>query len=462
MLHHALAGTVLAALALASHDALLAQEDRADIRYETVSPRSIGLATTYRLGIRCESLRDGSLIVMSRDEVASDRRLQSVDRPEVTRFLRRGDIITHVDGVRIDSMETYERVMHASGGRPRLRVVNRDSGAAEEWSIDALRQSMPAEEVPPPDRSPHPESVVRALLIAPTNDEKLAPVAKRSLAEVRKTLEATLPPERLEVTELLGAECDARGILRKVEEIACRERDTLFVYVVARTGFDFRYAIDIGFTRFEGYDAEEGAAPDDGQFLRLQEGDLLRRSLWEAMLMRNARLTILVTDCCDDATILNEAAAGLLTEKLPKASDDAETDPVDAEASQGWAERLLGHTGRVDVSAAAAFADERERRKSRSAWFDPERGGWFTEAWLRAAKLADQADRSEWSETLDLAARTAAENFAARKAILSPKRAGLSDTARARLQTEPNGVDVVRILDVQRDATLDHLPTPAN
>lgn len=448
----ALARTFLVGLALSAGSVAFAQDDRADIRYETVSPGSIGQAMTYRLGIRCDGLPDGSLIVLSRDEVASDRPLRNVDRPEVARYLRRGDVITHVDGIRVDSTETYERAMHASGGRPRLTVVNRDTRVPEDWTIDAVRLSMPADELPPPDHAPHRESAVRVLLIAPMHDERLAAVAQPSLASVRNMLEATLPPERLEITELLGGECDARGILRTVEEIACRERDTLLVYVVARTGFDPRYAMGSGFSPFDGYAEEEGAAPDDGQFLRLHEGDLLRRSLWEAMLLRNARLTILMTDGCDDATILDEAAANLLTEKLSGSSEDEKTDAADAETSRrGWAERLLGHTGRIDVSSASTASD---------GWFDPQRGGWFTEAWLRATRLADQEGRGDWRETLDLASRTSAESLAERKAILSPKRAGLSDAARALLKSNAEKFGVIRKLDVEPDATLDHLPAP--
>lgn len=469
------AATVLIGLAFAIHGSAFAQNDRADIRYETVSPRSIGLAATYRLAFRTAVLPNGTLFVNSRDDIASDRRLQSVTNPEVTRFLRRGDIVTHVNGLRIDSEEALARAMQGCGGRPRLTVVDRDTGESEEWTTEAIRELTTADRAFPPDHAPHADGIVRAILIAPTGDEKLAAAAQASLAAVRKTLEAALPPERLEVVECVGEECDARGILRAVEESACRERDTLFVYVVARTGFDSRYAIGEGFSTFDGFSSDDSAAPDDGQFLRLKEGDLLRRSLWEAMQMRNARLTILVSDTCDEAAILDAAAGRALSAKLADGSDDAARDDAQAKASRrGWAERLLGHTGSIDVSVAAASAGERERSTTgegersvagestrstgRSGWFDPERGGWFTEAWLRSAEVSDRSGRRGWSETLELASRTADESFAARKAILSPKSAGLSDAARARLDAEPNQGSPVRTMDVRADATLDHLP----
>lgn len=463
-LYHALTLTIFVGLALSSHGVASAQTDRADIRYETVSPRSLGMAATYRLPFRFHGMPDGSLLVTPRDDVATDRRLQSVADREVTRFLRRDDLITHVEGVRIDSPETLSKAVHSSGGRPRLRVVDRDTGVAEEWTIEAFRGLTAADQVPPPDLSPQADGMVRALLIAPTGDEKIAAAAKPSLAAVRKALEQALPLDRLEVVELVGEECDARGILRAAEEIHCRQRDSLFVYVVARSGFDSRYAIGEGFSTFEGFSVDDdGAAPDDGQFLRLREGDLLRRSLWEAMLMRNARLTVLVTDAGDDATILDDAASRYLTEALAKTKDAAEPDASDELPSRrAWAERLLGHSGRIDVSSAAPSAGEGEASTGRYGWFDPERGGWFTEALLESAELSDQAGKSGWSETLEFASRTTTKQFDQRKGILSPKRSGLSDAARARLKAEPKEVAVVRTLDVQRDATLDHVPAAEN
>lgn len=455
---------IFVGLALASCDLAAAQTDRADIRYETVSPRSLGMAATYRLGVRYYEMPDGSLLVAPRDEIAAERPLQSVTDPQVTRYLRRGDRITHIEGVLIDSPEAAWTALHASGGRPRVRIVDRETGQSQEWTMEAIRDLTTADQVPPPDPSPKADGAVRALLIAPTEDEKLSAAAKTSLANVRHALEQALPAERLEIVECVGERCDARGILSAVESIPCRQRDTLFVYVAGRAGFDSRYAIGEGFSTFDGFSLDDGdAASDDGQFLHLREGDLLRRSIWEAMLMRNARLTILFTDTCEDVGILNEAAGRYLTRELAKATDDVEREPSEAWASRrGWAVRLLGYTGRIDVSSAAAFAGERERSTNRSGWFDPERGGWFTEAWIRSAELLDQADRGDWSEALDLASQAASEQFAERKAVLSPKPAGLSEAARARIKAQANADGVVRTLAVTRDATLDHLPNDGN
>lgn len=458
---HALALAILFGSLVSTCEIAFAQNDRADIRYETVSPRSIGLAATYRLTFRPPALLpNGTLLVNSRDDVASDRQLQSTADPGVTRYIRRGDVITHIDGVRIDSPQSLALAMQRCGGRPRLTVIDRDTGYSEEWTTEAIRDLTTADQMQPPDHDPHPDGVVRALLIAPTEDEKFAAVAQPSIAAVRKTLEDALPSDRLEITELVGDGCDARGILRAANEIVCRERDTLLVYVAARSGFDRRYALGSGIPSFEGFSAEKDRyAPDQGQFFRLREGDLLRWSLWDAMLMRNARLTVLVTDTGDDATILDAAAGSLLTAKLGDGADDETRDDSQAEASRrGWAKRLLGHTGRIDVSVAAASPGDRERPTGRAGWFDPERGGWFTEAWLRSAESSDRSGRSGWSETLDLASRTAAETFAERSTTLSPESAGLSDAARARMNAEPNEVSVVRTLDVRADSTLDHLP----
>lgn len=429
-----------------------AQYDRADIRYETVSPQSIGLAVTYRLPFRTIPMSDGTLIVSSREDYLQARELRSVSEPGVSRFLRRGDVITHVDGVRLDRTDAFERAMHSSGGRPRLTVHEAETGETADWTIEAARMFTPADRTPPPDRSPKADGIVRAILVAPTDDETIGDVAENTIARIRGALEVALPPDRLEIVTVSGDACDARGILRHVEQIVCRERDTLFVYVVARSGFDARYAVSeespIGVL------ALVGEVPDDGQFFYLHEGDLLRRSLWERMATRDARLTILVTETGVADSVIDEATAEFLTSEAPQRSSFAATDPQAGDADdgsrRGWAERLLGTTGQIDVRVSSP---------NQTGWFDPLRGGWFADALLRSMEVADRKGTGDWNTVLESATKAIADRYAERRTALLNKAGGLSATAKDRLQSQAMLIPEIRTLAVEPDETLDHLPS---
>jgi hypothetical protein len=181
---------------------------------------------------------------------------------------------------------------------------------------------------------PGPTTKLRVLLIGDTlalsgkdKQGRTVTSAADELQHVRAALEV-LPPERCdrgdEVAEIAGPKVTPRSIIDAVRAWKVRPSEAIFCYFTSHGAYDpTRVATD----------------PSRGHYFHLEErGDLLQTELLRELLAKNARLTVLMGDSCNDVgeRVKLVARNVMLTETGP-----------------GFAESLfLGHTGVVNLNSA--------------------------------------------------------------------------------------------------------------
>ncbi len=192
--------------------------------------------------------------------------------------------------------------------------------------------------VPPPLDAP---PAVRILLIGLTNDKNLGTAIGAGLDRLQQTLEASIPENRRgPVAVVKGDDVTPDKITEAVDDLDVGPRDVVLCYYLGRGGVKAD---------------EEGAAnAAGGAFLVTAKGNLPRKTLADALKARKARLTILLTDAC------NDFAPVAIDNALPAAP------PVPGNGILG--NLLFQTTGSVDVDASS---------KGQTAWCEPE-GGCFT------------------------------------------------------------------------------------
>ncbi len=108
---------------------------------------------------------------------------------------------------------------------------------------------------------------------------KYAPNVALDVLTVASMLQENMPEQQLEILQLQLEEDEASDpvkLLSFVAGINPRPEDTMLFY-------------------YSGH----GAADDQGHYFALAKGKLPRKQLLEAMLAKGARLTVLITDCCN-------------------------------------------------------------------------------------------------------------------------------------------------------------------
>ncbi|WP_197490734.1 caspase family protein [Planctomyces sp. SH-PL62] len=101
-------------------------------------PASIAGATEERLLISVEYRPEGGMKVVAVDPQSPTLQLKPARDPSQTAMLIAGDVITHVNGVEIDSPFTYARALARTPGRAVLTIIDRASGTTEDWLAETV------------------------------------------------------------------------------------------------------------------------------------------------------------------------------------------------------------------------------------------------------------------------------------------------------------------------------------
>ena len=344
--------------------------------HESSTSNSHVLVTTYRLGFQGRILDNQGLEVLSVRFNGPAMHLRSATDPNLLGALEAGDIITQVDGRPIRSMPDYRAAMDASRateGRVTLSVIDIATGLTKTWQaraemVQLWQRSTQLNQ--PRIRRAH------FILIGLTNDPSIGEASSRNLTAVRNLISEEVTSERIAgITVLEKDDCNGEKILRVINQLAIPSTDTLFVYYSGHGAYDPR--------RVSPTDLSEG------HFFQIPTGDLMRRQLWESMVQKRARLTVLITDTCNVESFVREGRA-VQEQRTVLRRDHAP-----------FALLLLGHQGAIDISASD---------KNQYSWFSSNYGGWFT---IDACRIL--RNNNDWSASYQQIRTQVNETFKQRK-----------------------------------------------
>jgi hypothetical protein len=296
----------------------------------------------YRLLINVYVTDDGSLRVASLAPNSPATDMVRVGRPGLRGILEPGDIITHVNHTRIDSLKTYYEHLDDSNGEDTATIIDKYSGRPFDWLVRAQKVQTPF--VPQEEGLPQ-NRVAHVLLIGLTEDGSIGEPIGISLEYLKKTFADQFDSEQLDLKVVSGQECNARAIVEDVRQLGSRSRpgDSILVYYLGHGAYDPRFA--------------EGD-PSGGHHFQIPSGDLMRRTLFENVLAQPGRLKVLVTDTCNVYSL----------SMVPK-DMRMESRTVAVVGPTNLEQLLLYHRGFLDVSASS---------RDQFSWFSFRFGGWFT------------------------------------------------------------------------------------
>ncbi|MCA9234318.1 MAG: hypothetical protein KDA44_02550 [Planctomycetales bacterium] len=210
--------------------------------------------------------------------------MESSNQADLRGVMELGDVVSAVDSRPIRSFADYFTAMDASaanGGRVELTVIDRNTRQPRRWLVQARKVQVPAGAGPPSrKRKAH------FLLIGLTNDLDIGAAMQDTLALWQHPIENIEPDRKGNVRVIQGAECQAGPILRAVEDLQVAARDTVFCLYCGHGAFD-----------------PARATPDDpsrGHHFQIRpSGDLMRKTLSDALAAKGARLTVLISDTCN-------------------------------------------------------------------------------------------------------------------------------------------------------------------
>jgi hypothetical protein len=162
---------------------------------------------------------------------------------------------------------------------------------------------------------------VHLLLVGDTLDRNIAESVEHDLGNMAVTFYILLSEGQLDFQRLTGDEVSAENILKAIAKIRLASDDTLVFYWAGHGAFD-----------------------NDGHYLHMPHGgDLYRSTLLGAMKKKQARLAVLLTDCCN---AYNDSTAGKPPVSPSSPDPRRKTSPL-------FDELLLRTRGVVDVNAAS-------------------------------------------------------------------------------------------------------------
>jgi hypothetical protein len=294
--------------------------------------------------------------------------------------LEPGDIITHVDGRRIYSINDYYLAMYLSGGRSgrvRLRVRDVNSGRSFTWDAVAEKVGGADRDRPLP-KDARPATRVKALIIGLTLDRAIGEGCGKNLDNLSQYLRG-LPnfDPKTDLTVLSGNKVTARNILETVAAMRVGPTETLFCYYAGHGAYDPNLAL---------------GDPSGGHHFQIPGGDLMRKDLLNALRDKGAQLTVLLTDTCN--------VRGLYTPPTITSPPPFLPPPL---KSKVFADLLYNYVGVVDVSGSS---------RGQYGWFNPD-GGWFTLGLLATLEKSTRADG--WSAFLEETSKNVSLVFQTRK-----------------------------------------------
>ncbi len=291
----------------------------------TVTPNT---PPPYRLMIMGAYYPEQGFRIASVEANGPATRLVKPGDPNSRGSLQAGDLITHVDGQRVDSLQTFYDLVKAGAvdhGKVVIRVQDMWTGKPIDWEArpvrgqglaiepprrapvimrpprrPAIAPPAPVPVIPPPTPDPMiplppldtvmpPPALgtrqVHVLLIGLTGDPNLGRAQNINLDGMDRLVHDEIRAEKLAGCRTLrDQDVTAKGILDAVDGVQLARGDSLFVYYGGHGAFDPQRA--------------EGD-PSGGHHFQIPSGALMRKTLMKHMLDKGARLTVLISDTCN-------------------------------------------------------------------------------------------------------------------------------------------------------------------
>lgn len=340
-------------------------------------------------------------------------RMVKVGNPRVQGGLEVGDLITHLNGEPVSTLEKFQDTLDQSGGEVALTVVDQNTGWAINWKTQAARVRKPV--IPGEDDLPA-QRRVHALLIALTSDSTIGKGEQTNLTNLEKLLRNEVSGDRLDLEIVSGSDCDARTIIAKVRQMGGRSKpgDTFFCYYGGHGAYDPNYA---------------DGDPSGGHFFWIPSGDLLRKTLFDNMLAQPGRLKVLVSDTCNVRSVAR--VSGRMAH---------ESKTVIVRGPTPLEQLLLHHRGHLDVSGTS---------RDQYGWCNAQIGGWFTHTFGRIV-----TEHDEWQPFLDrLSVESNAFFLRMRRSILDNPSGSSEETLRL-MRSQTVMRPAVFRKDLTRDSTI--------
>jgi uncharacterized protein (TIGR03000 family) len=203
---------------------------------------------------------------------------------------------------------------------------------------------------------------------------------KWNLKNLKETLETGIPSGLRDDARVLSGDADtADNILSEVDKLEVDPGDTVFCYYSGHGGYD---------------PAHSDGDPSGGHLFQIPSGDLLRKTLFDKLKTKGARLTVLISDTCNVRTVANVKLTLRYASPPPN-------NPI-------LRSLLLNQSGLVDISGSS---------RDQYGWFSQD-GGWFTVSLQKVlcdpARFGGQA--VSWNQALDAVSDETSALFKARKA----------------------------------------------
>lgn len=286
-----------------------------------------------------------------------------------------GDVITSINGSRIQNLEQYQAEMEKLNGQGQVRIVLKDIRTGREKALKT-RAERQASGTPQPLVS---QRKVHILLCGLTNDGSIGDAITHSMDKLRKTFSNNIAPQYIgSFDSLTGAQCNAATILRYVDNMKASADDTVLVYYLGHGAYNST--------------ASQGD-PSRGHLFEIPSGDLPREELYKRMQAKSARLTALITDTCNVASVVR-----------PKLRFEVRTKTTTIMGFTSMERLMLFHRGQVDINASS---------RDQYSWFTAGYGGWFSNSFCNVV-----SGQSDWQSLFGRVSTAANEAFHQRKEMI--------------------------------------------
>lgn len=289
----------------------------------------------------------------------------------VTRKFAPGDVISRFDGQAVNS--TFDLFnMLRNQGNYQVEVTARGQ---------RISASMNARPVTSPKLfNPVPKKGARAFVlhIVDNKDPKIGDKIQTNVNAMKTLFTRNVEKKRLAEYILISEfyyekgerlmqppdrRCTALNILWTINKLPITPNDTLFVYYQGHGGYS---------AKKQHWENDTSA----GHFFQLEGNDLFRSALVRLMLAKNARMTILISDCCNVRSAFE--------------TDYKSRRQTAMYNITGWTKLeslLFCHAGFIDVTSAS---------RGNMSWCTQEYGSWFTYSFLSTMQGGGSGLEGSW------------------------------------------------------------------
>jgi hypothetical protein len=364
-----------------------------DSSIQSVSPAVRQFGRYYRLGIEAYKCSEG-IHVQKVDPNGPGARMLRLPGRDVLASLEAGDHITHVDGIAINSVDELVDRLSSNGGKVVLTVKDKNTRRSFDYETQAKNTSNQLQSDSIENNEAQPlqnHRKVVALLIGLSNDNTIGEGAKSNVERLSELLKSNLD-DRVVVKKVLGGDCNAKSILDEISKLHVNSDDSLFAYYAGHGAYDVRYSAN---------------DPSGGHYFQIPSGDILRRTVTNALISKGARLTVMISDTCNVSSSVDN---------LYRREEQAVT--MTSEDYLPIEKLFFFHSGFLDISGSS---------KGQYGWYQPT-GGWFTDVFathLVTSPTWDSFFSSSRDITEEVYKRKKGELMNANRSLVTPRVAEL-------------------------------------